>query len=100
MLIGRANIIYCIARGVLSRIPVDFRKPIDKGSMLIVTQFKDSQKRPTKEAAMIRNRFVAETTDDILIPYAHPGSNTEHVCKELIQKGKKLYTIDSEFNSN
>lgn len=39
--------------------------------------------------------LVAAISDDVLIPYAAPGSKTENLFREVIASGKRVYTFNS-----
>ena len=54
----------------------------------------NAAKRVTAELAAERNRFVAAIADEILIPYAAPGSKTEALAIELLASGKRVYTFN------
>ncbi len=50
-------------------------------------------KRVTTGLAAERNRFVAAISDEVLIPYAAPGSKTEALALDLLGSGKRVYTF-------
>jgi predicted Rossmann fold nucleotide-binding protein DprA/Smf involved in DNA uptake len=54
------------------------------------------RKLTTKETAVYRNRFVAALADAVLIAYAHPGSSTEQLAREIVDWGKPVYTLPHE----
>ena len=78
----------------------EYKDPIKKGQLLLLSPFKESKNRNTVEAANERNRFVAALADTILVAHASPNSKTEMFCRELLTWGKRLYTFKSESNSN
>jgi predicted Rossmann fold nucleotide-binding protein DprA/Smf involved in DNA uptake len=82
-----------------SRLPMDWQKAIDAGRLLLVSPFQEKDKRVTTELASERNRFVAAISDDVLIPYAAPGSKTEALFRNLIASGKRVYTFESQANA-
>ncbi len=82
-----------------SKLPLEWQKGIEECRVLLISPFGEAQKRVTAELASERNRFVAEISDDVLIPYAHPGSKTEALSKELLSSGKRVYTFESPSNA-
>ena len=83
-----------------SRLPRDWQKAITAGRLLLLSPFGDKEKRVTAELAAERNRFVAAISDEVLIPYAAPGSKTEALALDLLKSGKRVYTFDSNSNAS
>jgi len=77
---------------------MEWQKAVDAGRLLLLSPFGDKQKRVTTKLAVERNRFVAAISDQVLIPYAAPGSKTEALFRELIASGKRVYTFESRSN--
>ena len=82
------------------RIKKEFRQPIEAGRLLILSPFSNRENRVSSKRADRRNRFVSALADEILVPYASPGSKTEALCKELLGKGRKVLTFNSNYNKN
>ena len=82
------------------RIKKEFRQPIEAGRLLILSPFSNMENRVSSKRADRRNRFVSALADEILVPYAAPGSKTEALCKELLGKGRKVLTFDYNYNKN
>jgi predicted Rossmann fold nucleotide-binding protein DprA/Smf involved in DNA uptake len=64
-----------------------WQKAIDAGHLLILSPFSEKEKRVTIELAAEGNRFLGAMSDEVLIPYAAPGSKTEilqqqRLCRE------------------
>jgi predicted Rossmann fold nucleotide-binding protein DprA/Smf involved in DNA uptake len=92
-------IIICPARRLChSRLSREWQKAIEAGRMLLLSPFSEKQKRATTELATERNRFVASIADEVLIAYAHPGSKTEALCREVLAGGKRVYTFNDAAN--
>jgi predicted Rossmann fold nucleotide-binding protein DprA/Smf involved in DNA uptake len=53
----------------------------------------NTAKRVTAQLAAERNRFVAAISDEVLIPFAAPGSKTEALALDLLASGKPVYTF-------
>lgn len=101
LLRGPQPVIVCPARSLKGmRLQAEYKDPIKKGQLLLLSPFKESKNRNTVEAADERNRFVAALADTILVAHASPNSKTEMFCRELLTWGKRLYTFESESNSN
>jgi predicted Rossmann fold nucleotide-binding protein DprA/Smf involved in DNA uptake len=77
-----------------SRLPMEWQSAVDAGRLLLLSPFGKKEKRVTKELATKRNRFVASIADEVLIPYAAPGSKTEALALEFLGAGKCVYTFD------
>lgn len=96
---GKQPIIICPARSIEGmRIKKEYRLPIEKGRLLILSPFDKKQSRISKELSEKRNYFIAAIANEILIPYAASGSKTEKLCVDLIKKGKRIKTFESEYN--
>jgi len=76
-----------------SRLPREWHKAIDAGRLLLLSPFREKDKRVTAELAVERNRFVAAISDEVLIPYAAAGSRTEALALDLLKSGKRVYTF-------
>lgn len=96
LLLGSVPIIIVQAHKLsTSRLPLEWHKAIDAGRLLLLSPFGEKHKRVTTELAAERNRFVASMSDEVLIPYAAPGSKTAALALELLAAGKCVYTFDS-----
>ncbi len=101
LLRGPQPVIVCPARSLKGmRLQAEYKDPIKKGQLLLLSPFKESKNRNTVETANERNRFVAALADTILVAHASPNSKTEMFCRELLTWGKRLYTFESDSNSN
>jgi predicted Rossmann fold nucleotide-binding protein DprA/Smf involved in DNA uptake len=101
LLKGKQPVIVCPARSIEGmRIKAEFKKPLEDGRLLFISMFTEKKKRISSDKSLERNRFVAAIADKIFVPYAEPNSKTETFCRELIEKGKTVLTIDSRHNKN
>jgi len=83
---GKQPIIICLARSLVKiRVPSEWRKASDSGRLLILSPFDRRPPRPTTQSARQRNELVAALSDEILIIYAIPGGQIEHVS-ELVDR--------------
>src|ERR1035437_4239418 len=95
LLRGSAPIIIVQAHRLsTSRLPMDWKGAVDAGRMLLLSPFREKDKRVTTELATERNRFVAAISDEVLIPYAAPGSKTEALALSLLAAGKRVCTFN------
>lgn len=83
-----------------ARLPREWQKAINGGRLLLLSPFGEKDKRVTAKLAAERNRFVAAISDEVLIPYAAPGSKTEALALDLLKAGKRVYTFDRNPNAN
>ncbi|HPZ08875.1 MAG TPA: DNA-processing protein DprA [Candidatus Eremiobacteraeota bacterium] len=101
LLQGIQPIIICPARSLEGmRIKPEYKEPFQKGRIIFLSPFDKTQKRATTETALYRNHLVASLADRIIITFAEPDGKTEQLCKELIIRGKNVYTLKSEKNHN
>ena len=99
LLRGRQPIIICPARTIKGmRIRAECKKPIEEGRLLVLSPFKESERRNTVETALERNRFAAALADTIFVAHASPNSKMETFCHEVLKLRKPLYTFESEAN--
>jgi predicted Rossmann fold nucleotide-binding protein DprA/Smf involved in DNA uptake len=99
LLRGEQLIIVCSAKGLgQPRLPATWRTAIDAGRLLLVTPFADSVRRTTKAQAQTRNEFVAAMSTAVLIPHASPGGKAEAIARDVVNKGKPLFTFDDTEN--
>ncbi|HUT02831.1 MAG TPA: DNA-processing protein DprA [bacterium] len=101
LLRGEGSMILCPARGIEKmRIRREYRGPVNKGRLLLLSALPEKVRRPTAATALFRNRLVAALAESILIAYAAPGSKTEAFARELLSWHKPLYTFDDPNNEN
>jgi hypothetical protein len=73
---------------------LEWQKAIDAGRFLLLSPFRGEDKRVTTKLATERNRFVAAISNEVLIPYAAPGSKTEELALSLLAAGKPVCTFN------
>jgi predicted Rossmann fold nucleotide-binding protein DprA/Smf involved in DNA uptake len=99
LLQGLQPLIVCPARSLSGmRMRTEYKKPIEEGRLLLLSPFRERQRRNTAETAVERNRFVAALAGAIFIAHASANSKMEQFCHEVLKLGKLLYTFDSEAN--
>ena len=100
LLRGKQPVLLALARSAEKiRIPALWKKPLDEGRLLLLSPFDKKQSRITAESALIRNRFVAALADAVFIAHAAPGGKMETLCRDILSRGKPLFTLQSEENA-
>jgi predicted Rossmann fold nucleotide-binding protein DprA/Smf involved in DNA uptake len=101
LLRGTQPIIVCPARSLKGmKLKREYKKPIEEGRLLLLSPFKESQKRNSVETATERNRFVAALADSVFIAHASADSKMERFCREVLGWGKSLCTLESDANKS
>ena len=99
LLRGAITIVVCPARGMgRMRVPVEWKKPLFDGRLLLLSFFDDDVHRPTVNISSQRNSLIAAFSDRLLITYAEPDGKTEQLCKDALARGKSVFTIESLHN--
>ena len=95
LLRGKQPVVISPARRIIdTHLPKKYISPMQNGRLLLLSPFDARVKRVIKDAARIRNEFVAALADRVFVAYAAPGSKTEDLCKQIINWGKPLITFD------
>ena len=77
---GNQSIIICLARAMEKiRLPLDWRRALETGRLLLLSPFEKRPRRPTTESAHQRNELVAALSDEALIIYSEPGGSVERI---------------------
>jgi len=80
---GPQRIVICPARGLNPfQLPADWEEKFKRGELLIVSPFDPSIRRPTKESAELRTRFVLSIAPSKTIIHAQPGGLTDRLLAE------------------
>jgi len=99
LLRGKASVIICPARTIDGyRLPLDWRKPLEDGRLLLLSSFTTARRRPTAGLAIARNELVAAIADDILVTFAAPGGKTESLAIQILACGKPVFTLNAPEN--
>lgn len=98
----RGSIPVCVVmgRGLPSRIPPEFRQPIDEGRMVLASPFDGRTKRTTAETSLKRNLLISALAERVFVAYAAPGSKTETLCRTISKWKKPCYTFPSQYTEN
>lgn len=99
LLRGNLPVIYCLARNLSPRLFTEYREPLERGHLVLLSPFDSKQKRITGVSSQARNRVVAALASTVLVAYAAPRSNTEQLCGELIAQNKPVCTFGDPANA-
>lgn len=101
LLRGSQPIIICLARIMENmRLKSEYKEPIEKGRLLILSPFINKLVRPTTTTTIYRNRIVASLADAIIIVHAEPNGRIEQLSQEISSWNKPLYTFESSANES
>jgi predicted Rossmann fold nucleotide-binding protein DprA/Smf involved in DNA uptake len=79
LLKGTCSVIVVLGRGLEgARIPVAWKTEIETGRMLIISPFKEYQKRVTKEISLKRNDLAARIDGRVLIVHASEDGSLQN----------------------
>lgn len=86
LLKGNQPIVLVLARGRQKRFDPEIKKAIDDKRLLVISPFDDSVTKPTEETALIRNRFMLDLCDEIVVGHASKGGMLEKLLEEHSSK--------------
>jgi predicted Rossmann fold nucleotide-binding protein DprA/Smf involved in DNA uptake len=96
---SRNPAIICPARSIEGmRQPKEYQRPLAEGRLLLLSPFEKKIKRATVQTTLVRNRFAAALADRILIAHASPDGKMEAFCREILEWGKPVFTLESDYN--
>ena len=82
LLRGRQPIIICLARELRGiRRPRDWKQPLADDRLLVLSQFPASERRVTKELAVLRNQLVAALADEVVFAHITPGGHLDELSR-------------------
>lgn len=88
LLRGKCLIVAVLGRRLKgARIPVTWKTEIEKGRMLVISQFKEYQKYVTKEMSMKRNDLAARIARRVLIVHASEGGSLQGQVERWKEEG-------------
>lgn len=82
LLRGTSPVIICPARNLPSRLPTEWRKPIDEGRMSVLSPFAPNESRVTTALAAQRNDYVANLADEVWIAHATDGGKLGRLMRD------------------
>lgn len=90
LLNGEQPIILALARGLKAKFEPEFKKPLEQGTLLIVTPFDKLVKRVSRQNTHTRNQLMTTLADQIAIGYASPGGQLEELLKGIEKPINKI----------
>ncbi len=85
---GPQRIVICPARGLTPfQLPADWQPKFERGELLIISPFNSSIRRPTKETAELRTRFVLSLAQSKTIIHAAPGGLIDRILGDNLDSG-------------
>jgi len=100
LLRGTQPVVICAARSLHGmRVPSAWKAAIEAGRLLVLSQFAERHRRITAELSAQRNRLVADIAAEIFVAHAAPGSKTEDLCRDLLARGQRIFTLDLPCNA-
>jgi predicted Rossmann fold nucleotide-binding protein DprA/Smf involved in DNA uptake len=87
--------IFCLGRTLTGlRTPQGWLQPLKEGKLVLVSACGPSHKRATRVSVQMRNDCVLALADCFVIPYATVGGKTETLCREVLEAGKTVWTLN------
>ena len=82
LLRGDSPIILVLAKSIYKRIPKEYRKPVENGSMLIVSIFPPGILRTSRDQSYKRNLWIINHAEECVIGSLTPGGMLEKALTE------------------
>lgn len=90
LLKGEQPIIIVLARVMYKKPDKRLQERLDKGNLLIISPFEDTVIKVTSATCQIRNKYIMEIADDIVIGYANPNGNLVNLLQSINKPVKYL----------
>lgn len=90
LLRGSCPVVLVLARSLWKTIPEELSEPIDSGRLLVVSAA-PAACRVSASAALIRNRFVVEHADEIVVGTLEPGGSLAGLLSEFPSKPLRVF---------
>ena len=71
-----------MARGIPGKLPVNLKKQVEAGRILIISPYEKNVTKVTIETASIRNKMMIKIADEIIIGYADPNGKLNQILLE------------------
>ena len=96
LLKGTQPIIIVLSRSMYKRIPIDFKKVIDGGRLLIISISKSDEKRSSEKSAYKRNKYIVDISDEIYIPFINPNGQLSNLLNYIEVSQKQIILMDND----
>ncbi|HRO43457.1 MAG TPA: hypothetical protein PL009_11535 [Flavipsychrobacter sp.] len=80
---GSQPIIVVLARGMKQQWDEGWKEAIEAGRLLVITPFEDTTRRVSKRTAAIRNKFMLELANELVVGYCNSSGELELQLKSL-----------------
>ena len=101
LLRGNQPIVICPARSIdRMRVPSNWRVGINSQRVVVVSPLTKLNRRATSNLAEERNVFVSDASEEIVVLYADPGGRIDLLSRDLIIKGRTVWTLDVPDNAS
>ena len=87
----KCPVILVLARRLYSNTPEELREPIEQGRLLLISN--SNSPRQTRATAQIRNKYICNISDKVLIVTANSKSSLVPLSMEF--KSKQISVVDS-----
>ena len=81
---AKCPVVLVLARSLYSNIPMELREPIEQGRLLLVST--SNSPRQTRATAQVRNKYVCNISDKVLIVTADSKSSLAPLSEEFKSK--------------
>lgn len=95
LLKGSQPIIMVLARSMKKRFSTEISKAINEGRLLVISPFEESHKRVSENLCELRNRYMIENSDKVVIGYANPKGNLIKLIKEYENQKEFIFLSES-----
>lgn len=89
LLKGDQPVVLVLARGMRVELAPDLKVEVGRGRLLLVAPFPTWVKRVSSSTAMLRNRFIVEQAQEIVIGMVSPSGQ----LAELLANAKRVYSV-------
>lgn len=83
LLKGNQALILVLARGLKLRWEPEILQAVNENRLLIISPFKKQIKRITRQSAEIRNRYIIEISDQIVVAHKTPNGQLDKLLKNI-----------------
>ena len=90
LLRGSCPVVLVLARSLWKTVPEELAEPIDSGRLLVVSAAPVAC-RVSASTALIRNRFVVEHSDEIVVGTLEPGGSLAGLLSEFPSKPLRVF---------
>ena len=91
---GAQPIIVVLARGMKQQWEESWLQAIKKERLLVIAPFTPSVRRVTKDTAAVRNKYMLEMADEIVVGYCSSGGELESQLGSSIKQIRYLTQFD------